>query len=168
MPTSGQQRARTLLPEELPNVLPRVYPGSVPVEEAGEPVAVPSDALVIRFRPIAPDAVLRRAVNEFKRTGRHGASVFATTGRAGESDSAMRRRLLAVAELAGMSPENHPKYYVCAHARELIRRGFVFYKDGDDDERDEHYSVDLGPAATLDDAERFLEAFGPAEERSQL
>ena len=79
----------------------------------------------------------------------------------------MRRRLLAVAELAGMAPENHPKYFVCAKAEELIRRGFAFYKDGDDDERDKHYSVDLGTDATRDEAERFLGAW-PAEERDQL
>ena len=94
--------------------------------------------------------------------------MFATARRPGETDEAVRRRLLAVAELSGMSPENHPKYYVCAEAGELIRRGFVFYKDGDDDERDEHYSVDLGADARLEDAERFLGAFGPAEERGQL
>jgi hypothetical protein len=140
----------------------------VPTDEAGPPVAVPGDALVIRFRPTAPDSVLRRAANEFKRTGRYGASVFATVRRPGETDLAMRRRLLTVAELAGMAPESHPKYYVCAQAEELTRRGFVFYKDGDDDERDEHYSVDLGTNATLADAERFLGAFGPAEERSPL
>lgn len=142
----------------------------MPIEEPGEPasVAVPGDALVIRFRPTAPDAVLRRATQEFQRTGRYGASVFATVKRPGETESAMRRRLLAVAELAGMAPENHPKYFVCAKAEELIRRGFAFYKDGDDDERDEHYSVDLGTDATRDEAERFLGAFGPAEERDQL
>lgn len=140
----------------------------MPIEESGEAVPVPGDALVIRFRPTSPDSVLKRASNEFLRTSRHGASVFVTVRRAGETDAAMRRRLLGVAELSGMAPENHPKYYVCANAEELIRRGFVFYKDGDDDERDEHYSVDLGAEATRDDAERFLGAFGPAEERDQL
>ncbi len=94
--------------------------------------------------------------------------MFATARRPGETDEALRRRLLAVAELVGMTPEKHPKYYVCAQAEELIRRGFAFYKDGDDDEVDEHYSVDLGTDATLDDAERFLGAFGPAERRDQL
>jgi hypothetical protein len=129
---------------------------------------MPGEALVIRFRPTAPDSVLRSATNEFRRTGRYGASVFATVRRPSETDEALRRRLLAVAELVGMTPEKHPKYYVCTQAEELIRRGFVFYKDGDDDEEDEHYSVDLGTDATLDDAERFLGAFGPAEKRDQL
>jgi hypothetical protein len=142
----------------------------MPTDEAGEPgaVAIPGDALVVRFRPTAPESVLKRAATAFKLTGRHDASVFATVRRPGETTSAMRRRLLAVAELSGMTPENHPKYYVCAQAEELIRRGFAFYRDGDDDERDEHYSVDLGRDATLDDAERFLGAFGPAEERGKL
>jgi hypothetical protein len=140
----------------------------VPIEEPGESVAVPGDALVIRFRPTDPDAVLRKATSEHRRTGRYGASVFATVRLPGESETVTRRRLLAVAELSGMKPENNPKYYVCANAEELTRRGFVFYKDGDDDERDEHYSVDLGADATRDDAERFLGAFGPAEERDHL
>jgi len=73
-----------------------------------------------------------------------------------------------VAELVGMEPERHPKFYVCEKAEELNRRGFVFYKDGDDDEQEEHYSVDLGAGAARADAERFLGGFGPAEERDQL
>lgn len=136
--------------------------------EGPNDVAVPGDALVIRFRPTDPDSVLRRAGQEQRRTGRRGASVFAAVKLPGESDETLRRRLLAVAELVGMKPDDHPKFYTCAKAEELIRRGFVFYKDGDDDEKDEHYSVDLGADATRDDAERFLGAFGPAERRDQL
>lgn len=131
-------------------------------------MVVPGDALVIRFRPTSPDSVLRKATAEFRRTGRYGVSVFASAGRTGETDAAWKKRLLGVAELVGMSPENHPKFYTCTEAQELYRRGFVFYKDGDDDEVDEHYSVDLGAEATREDAERFLEAFGPAEGRDQL
>jgi hypothetical protein len=93
----------------------------MPIEEPGEPVAVPGDALVIRFRPTNPDSVLRRSVQEFKRIGRHGASVFVAAPEASETDAALRRRLLAVAELVGMTPENHPKFYVCTDGdRELI------------------------------------------------
>ena len=66
-----------------------------------------------------------------------------------------------------MSPESHPKFYVCTEADELIRRGFVFYKEGDDDEMDEHYCVSLGAPATREDAVRFLEAF-EIERRDRL
>jgi hypothetical protein len=45
-------------------------------------------------------------------------------------------------------------------------RGFTFWKDGDDDqEADEHYSVDLGADATHEDVVRFLKAFPLAEKR---
>jgi hypothetical protein len=141
----------------------------VTIEEPGRAdVVVPDDALVIRFRPTDPDSVLRRAGQEFQRTGRHGASVFVAARMPGESDAELKHRLLAVAELVGMNPENHPKFYVCARAGELYSRRFVFYKDGDDDEKDEHYSVDLGTEAVRGDAERFLGAFGPAEKRDGL
>jgi hypothetical protein len=86
----------------------------------GADVAVPGDALVIRFRPTDPDSVLRRAGQESRRTGRRGASVFAAVKEAGETDAALRRRLLAVAQLVGMKPDDHPKYYVCAKADEPI------------------------------------------------
>jgi hypothetical protein len=140
----------------------------VPTEISGEPAHVEPEALVIRFRPTDPDRLLNIAAKEHRRTGRHGLSVFAASRRAQESDDALRRRLLEVSELAGMDPASHPKFYVCTQAGELLERGFVFYKDGDDDERDEHYSVDLGTDPAREDVERFLEAFGPAEKRSEL
>jgi hypothetical protein len=140
----------------------------VPTEIPGVLARVASDALVIRFRPTDPDRVLRIAALEFRRIGRYRLSVFAAAKRPGETDATLRRRLLEASELAGMDPANNPKFYVCAEAGELLERGFVFYKDGDDDERDEHYSVDLGADATREDVERFLGAFGPAEKRSEL
>jgi hypothetical protein len=142
------------------SLVPRVPTLSgVPDKKPAGTVALPGDALVIRFRPTDPDRVLKRAGDEYRRTGRHGASVFAAVGEPGETDVALKRRLLAVAELSGMKPEDHPKFYVCTRAEELYRRGFMFYRDGDDDEMDEHYSVDLGADAVREDAVRFLEAF---------
>jgi hypothetical protein len=134
-------------------------------EIPGEAVEVPGDALVIRFRPTAPEAVFGRAEKEFRRVGRYRLSVFAALRAAGETDAELEQRLLKVADLSGMNPADHPKYYVCARAEELQRRGLVFYKDRDDDEMDEHYSVDLGTDSPRENVEKFLEAFGPAQRR---
>lgn len=117
------------------------------------------DAIVIRFRPISPDSVLRSAEREFRRAGRYGLSVFADVPRDGESADAVITRLLAASELAGMSPQDNPKYYVCSRAEQLLHEGFTFVKDGDDDELAEHYTVDLGDEPRLVDVERFLGAF---------
>jgi len=134
-------------------------------EIPGEAVDVPGEALVIRFRPTEPGSVLKRASLEFRRIGRYRLSVFAAVKHSGETDADLRRRLLKASELSVIGSANHREYYVCTRAEELLARGLAFYKDGDDDERDEHYSVDLGTDATHEDVERFLEVFGPAEER---
>jgi hypothetical protein len=131
-------------------------------------VEVPGDALVIRFRPTNPDRVMASVLDAYKLYGRYQASAFAAAAVSGETETDLRRRLLAVADIAGMTQDRHPKYYVCTRAEELLRRGFTFWKDGDDDEDDEHYSVDFGTAVTRDDVEKFLGVFGPAEERRLL
>jgi hypothetical protein len=134
-------------------------------EFPGEPVEVPEDALVIRFRPAAPEDVLRWAEKEHRRIGRHRLSVFADVARGTETEDELRRRLLRASELS-INPAKNSKYFVCARAADLRDRGFTFWKDGDDDEEpDEHYSVDLGTDATLEDVVRFLGAFGPGEKR---
>ena len=92
-------------------------------ESPGTAVSVPDDALVIRFRPTDPQAVLKRAELEFRRVGRYQLSVFAAARASGESDADLRQRLLKVAELSGMNPANHRKYYVCTRAEELLKRG---------------------------------------------
>lgn len=126
---------------------------------------LPRDALVIRFRPVGSEEVLRSAGKWYRYTGHYRLSVFAATPLEGESEADLRARLLKASELGGIDPAGNKKYYVCARAAELYDRGFLFCKDGDDDEVDEHYSVDLGPAPTIDDVARFLAAFGPAEKR---
>ena len=69
--------------------------------------------------------------------------------------------------MSGIDPKGNKKYFVCTQAAELLSRGFTFWKDGDDEEQDEHYSVDLGADATRDDVVRFLSVFSSAVERPQ-
>lgn len=128
-------------------------------------VEVPDDAVVIRFRPTDPERVLASAEKEHRRTGRYGCSVFAVQPFEGETESQVIARLLAAADLVGMTVDRHNKYWVCTRAKELLTEGFTFCKDGDDDELPEHYSVVLGAEPTIEDAERFLSAFSDARRR---
>jgi hypothetical protein len=134
-------------------------------EATGELASVPRDAVVIRFRPTDPDAVWNWALKEHRRIGRHRLSVFADVKRRGETTQDAIDRLLRASELGGIDPERNKKYSVCTSAAELLDLSFAFWKDGDDQELDEHYSVDLGDDATPEDVVRFLGVFGPAEER---
>lgn len=122
-------------------------------------VAVPANAVVIRFRPTDPESVLRWAEKEHRRIGYYRLSVFADAPREREDEDAVVRRLLAVSELAGVDPAGNKRVFVCAKASELLRLNFTFHKDEEEDELEEHYSVDLGPAPTVDDVRRFLEPF---------
>lgn len=126
---------------------------------------VPREALVIRFRPTDPEAVLGWAKKEYRRTGYHRLSVFADAPIGSESIHDLHVRLLKASELSGLTADKNKNYYVCTEAAKLLDAGFKFYKDGDDDETDEHYSVDLGVEPDLDDVQRFLSTFGPAEKR---
>jgi hypothetical protein len=136
-------------------------------EFPGIPAEVPEDALVIRFRPAMPADVLRSAEKEHKRIGRHRLSVFADAARAGETEERLLLRLLK-ASLPLINPAKNPKVFICTRARALLELGFTFWKDGEDDaEPDEHYSVDLGTGATVEDVERFLGAFNRVEKRSE-
>jgi hypothetical protein len=132
-------------------------------EAPGQPAEVPRDAVVIRFRPTEPEAVWNWACKEHRRVGRHRLSVFAAVPLKGETQQDVIDRLLRSSEMM-INPAKNKKYYVCTSAG-LLDLGFTFWKDGDDEERDEHYSVDLGNDATLEDVTRFLGVFGPAEER---
>jgi hypothetical protein len=77
------------------------------------------------------------------------------------------KRLVAAAELTGIDLEANKHYWV-TNGGALLDLGFTFWKDEEPDEPPEHYSVDLGPEATLEDqVNRFLSAFiGPEETRS--
>lgn len=123
------------------------------------PADVPRDAVVIRFRPTAPEDVLRSAGKWFRFTGIYGLSVFADGAHEGESDEDVIERLLKASEMSNIDPMKNKKYYVCTKAGNIMDAGFSFDKDGDDDERPEHYTVDMGEQPTLEVVERFLEAF---------
>lgn len=129
------------------------------------PAEVPPDAIVIRFRPTDPETVLKRAERDSRRSGTWRSSVFADVQRGGETEQDAIARLLTVSELAGVSIDNNPRYFVCVRAEELLRRGFAFVKDGDDDELPEHFSVDFGSEPTVEDARRFVEAFDHGRRR---
>jgi hypothetical protein len=117
------------------------------------------EALVIRFRPTAPDAILRQAQKEFRRTGAYRVSMFADTKRGDESDEDLINRLLSAAELDGVNPDNNPKFWFCARASDLMDDGFRFVKDNEPGEPDEHYSVDLGKEPSLQDTEKLAAHF---------
>ncbi|MFJ3618003.1 hypothetical protein ACIPSH_07580 [Streptomyces iakyrus] len=127
---------------------------------------VPPDALVLRFKPMDPERCLKRLDQDFRATGDYSLSVFADVQRPGETVEDLKRRLLAASELQGINPISNKAYYVCTRAEKLLERKFTFRKDEDGDEVPEHYSVDFGSTApTLEDVERFLEAFDDAPEK---
>ncbi|MEU5968897.1 hypothetical protein [Streptomyces globisporus] len=127
---------------------------------------VPPDALVLRFKPMDPERCMKRLNQDYRDTGDYSLSVFVGTQRQGETVDALKLRLLAASELQGMRPESNKVYYVCTRAEKLLERKFTFRKDESEDEVAEHYSVYFGSAApTLEDIERFLEAFDDAPEK---
>lgn len=130
-------------------------------------VDVDPDALVIRFTPVTAENVLARAERAYRRRGHWASSVFVGVKTDGEDDDALRARLLAASELHDLAPERNRKYWVCARAGDLLELGFVFMKDGDEDEAPEHFSVRLGDSPSLEDVERFLGAFTTTERRPQ-
>jgi len=133
-----------------------------------EEAEVPAGALVIRFRPTAPDRVLASALKEYRRADHYGCSVFADVQRPDETEADLIARLLAEAELDGIDPTSHPKFFVCGEADRLLEQGFVFMKDGGTDEMEHHYCVSLGKNQPDEaTAERFLSAFDRTEKRNR-
>jgi hypothetical protein len=124
-------------------------------------VAVSREAVVIRFRPTQVESVLSHALVEHRLSGRAGLSVFADVAGDNEDRDALLTRLLGVSELAGLDPGKNQKFWLCSTAAELVDEGFVFYKDEDDDELPEHFSIDLGGAPSSTKVELFLGHFGP-------
>lgn len=127
-------------------------------------VDIPRNAVVIRFKPISTEGLLKSAVREYRRIERYRVSVFASAARPGESFEVVEARLLEASELGGIDPARNDQYFTCV-AGQLLDRGFTFWKDDDLDELAEHYSVDLGERPTLEDVGRFRGAFGPARRR---
>lgn len=127
---------------------------------ASHPVSLDENAVVIRFRPTQAEAVLRSAQKEFRRVGHYGCSVYAGVPRDGESQEDVVRRVLQSADLAGMTVRSgNKKAFVCARASRIEEQGFAFLKDGDDDELDDHYCVNLGNEPDEADAQRFVDQF---------
>lgn len=120
---------------------------------------------MVRFRPVSADAVLRSAAKEYRRDGHHGVSVFADKAGIGESEEDLLRRLLAASELAHISVESNPTYWVCAQAGDLTGDGFQFRKDRYDGEVAEHYCVELGANPGVEEATRFVAHFGDKRRR---
>jgi hypothetical protein len=69
-------------------------------------VDVPSDAGVIRFRPVEPSRVMEWAAKEYRRTGRYRPSMFASVSGSGESSEAAEGRLLDAARLDSTGPRS--------------------------------------------------------------
>ncbi|MFD9880112.1 hypothetical protein ACFWZT_01440 [Streptomyces alboflavus] len=130
---------------------------------------VPPDALVLRFKPMDPERCLKRLNQDYRDTGDYSLSVFADTQRSDETLDELKCRLLAASALQGINPSTNKAYYLCTRAAKLLERKFTFRKDEDGEEVREHYSVYFGSVApTLEDVERFLEAFDDVpEKRSQ-
>jgi len=129
------------------------------------PVNIAGDAIVIRFTPATASKVLQRAELSYRRTGRWFSSVFADSKRSGEVEEDVIKRLLRASELSAIKPDRNPKYYLCSRAECIIERSFTFEKDGYEGEVPEHYSVDLGENPTIEDAQRFLDAFDEKRRR---
>jgi hypothetical protein len=122
-------------------------------------VQLPGDALVIRFAPVTAAKVLEKAERLARVSdGAYLASVFVGLPRDGETDDQRLARVLAATQ-TDFDPKKNRNVFVCTRADSLLSRNFAFVKDGYEGEIPEHYSVDLGSAPTLEDAQRFLDAF---------
>lgn len=87
------------------------------------------------------------------------ASVWADHASTDATEQGVIARLLTATELHGLAADRNPRYWWCSTAQELVDRQFSFERDEYDGEPDEHSSVVLGDPPTLEDAERFVEAF---------
>lgn len=119
--------------------------------------------VVLRFSPVSPDSVLEKARDNHLLYGgdddpRFFSSVFVLRSPADAADEDLHRELLAAAQLSHIYPGNNRLYFVC-QASAIYELGFTFKKDRYDGESENHYSVDLGPSPTSDDASRLVSAF---------
>lgn len=85
--------------------------------------------------------------------------MWADHARDNETRETLIARLLDVTEINGFDAKRNKKYWWCSSAAELIALGFSFIKDEYPGEPEEHYSVVLGQSPTMDDAQRFVDAF---------
>jgi hypothetical protein len=123
----------------------------------GEPVDPRS--LVVRFKPDKPASVLEKVVQEFRRSGHPGVSVWVSAVRNAESQQDALDRILRASELGGIKAKTNRRYYLCAKAAQLLDGGFTFHKDGYACEPAEHFTVRLGNTPKLSSVNRFLSYF---------
>ncbi|OZC84492.1 hypothetical protein CH282_15255 [Rhodococcus sp. 06-418-1B] len=121
----------------------------------------PSNATVIRFSPIAPDRLLARAEQEYRRSARYGISVFAAAPDGTEDQDRLIQRILEASELQNVKPETNQKFWWLAEASAIYDLGYTFCKAGFLGEIDLHYSLLLGEAPTLEDSKRISDLFQP-------
>lgn len=105
---------------------------------------VPRNMLVVRLRPVSPEAFVKQAQLEFVYSNgdHYGISVFGTVPLPGESEDDTIARLWLVI-LTRLKDDR--RYWVSTHSGNLLDRGFVFVKDEEPDELPEHYCVSLTP-----------------------
>jgi hypothetical protein len=124
------------------------------------PEELDPDAVVIRFPPTTVERIVRKAEQEFRRTGHHRLSVFADTRLPGETQLETESRLVQAAGMSGIDLKSNRNYFV-GRAGD-IAESFSFHKD-DPSDRPEHYSVDVGTSEDLaDSCDEFKDMFrGP-------
>ena len=132
----------------------------------------PREALVLRFPPGGPDDV-QRIRKEAKWTHRkhqvegqpwYRLSLWVDVPRDSETQDQLKLRLVHAAGLNGIDlAAVRNSVFWWSTAGDLYDRGFLLKKDGDDDEAQEHWSVDLGgEPPSVERVEGFVSAFtGP-------
>jgi hypothetical protein len=115
---------------------------------------------VLRFRPASAEAIAAQAIKDERYYKRFQVSVWASAPKPGEDEDAVVQRLLAVAELTGIGLNGKQRFFVCSQAALILDAGLKFYKDEDEGEPEEHYSVDFGNPMSTKAIEAFVGAFG--------
>ncbi|MGL5857395.1 MAG: hypothetical protein ACRC35_03130 [Angustibacter sp.] len=96
-------------------------------------------------------------------------SVWADVARQDESEDELKLRLVHAAGLAGIRLEDvRNAVFYWTRAGTLYDLGFDLKKDGDHDEREEHYSVDFGSDPARPVVERFVQALKGPEQTGQV
>lgn len=130
-------------------------------------------AIVLRFPP-GPDSVVK-ILKEAKYNHRHHQrtraeswyrlSVWCDLPRPGESVEDVLLRLVHDAGLGQIRLEDvRNSFFWWTSASTLYEAGFDLVKDGEDDEPQNHYSVDLGLEPSREVVERFVTTFSEAME----
>lgn len=125
------------------------------------------EAAVLRFSPIAPERMLKKAEQAFRDCGAYRLSVFAADAQLGESEVELIDRILRATELGGIDPITNTRYWYLSKAEKIYELGYNLVKYGFDGEIEEHYSIDLGNSATIEDTTRIQALFSPRKRRDE-